>query len=197
MACQVYTFLITYDGLEDRIWRKAEVSSNYRLDQLGYLVLAAFDTMAYHLFAFRCRGDIYSIPDEGHLEYGDYDMMCFRLKDLKLKIGEIIQMDYDFGTTQTFHIQLIATEDMIRGRGNHYPYLLDGAGRGILDDYSSADLRELIDQIDRNGHTDEPIYYNEDSRPWNYRRFDLELDNALLKGEIMAIADGFLPFWED
>ena len=49
MATQVYTFHIVYEGLEKKIWRKVQVSSNYHLDQLGYLALAAFDTMAYHL----------------------------------------------------------------------------------------------------------------------------------------------------
>ena len=52
MTTKVYTFHITYEGLEEKIWRKVEVSSNYRLDQLGYMVLAAFDTLAYHLFEF-------------------------------------------------------------------------------------------------------------------------------------------------
>ncbi len=52
MSIKVYTFQISYEGLEDKIWRKAEVSSNARLDQLGYTVLASFDTMAYHLFEF-------------------------------------------------------------------------------------------------------------------------------------------------
>ena len=50
MATQVYTFHITYEGLEDKIWRKVAVSSNYQLNKLGYVVLATFDTMAYHLF---------------------------------------------------------------------------------------------------------------------------------------------------
>ena len=36
MATKVYTFHIVYEGLEEKIWRKVEVSSNYRLDQLGY-----------------------------------------------------------------------------------------------------------------------------------------------------------------
>lgn len=36
MATKVYTFQVTYEGLEDKIWRKIAVSSNYRLDQLGY-----------------------------------------------------------------------------------------------------------------------------------------------------------------
>ena len=52
MATNVYTFHVAYQGLEDKIWRDIEVSSNYRLDQLGYAVLAAFDTLACHLFHF-------------------------------------------------------------------------------------------------------------------------------------------------
>lgn len=50
MATQVYTFKITYADCDNRIWRTAAVSSNYTLAELGYMVLATFDTMAYHLF---------------------------------------------------------------------------------------------------------------------------------------------------
>ena len=45
MATNVYTFHVTYEGLEDKIWRDIEVSSNYRLAQLGYAVLAAFGAL--------------------------------------------------------------------------------------------------------------------------------------------------------
>lgn len=64
MAAKVYTFRIAYEGLEDRIWRKVEVSSNYRLDQLGYLILATFDTLACHLFAFYFDNGQFEIPNE-------------------------------------------------------------------------------------------------------------------------------------
>ena len=195
MATKVYTFHITYEGLEEKIWRKVEVSSNYRLDQLGYMVLAAFDTMAYHLFEFYYDDDRFEIPNED-APFEQIDMADFKLHQLKLKLGDRIRMEYDFGTTQTFWLELVEIEDMKRGWGRRYPYVLDGAGRGIIDDMSCAELSELVAQIDRNGNTDDPIYYQERMMPWDYRWFDLDCMNSLLKGEIELIEEGYAPFWQ-
>lgn len=195
MATKVFTFHIAYEGLEDRIWRKAEVSSNYRLDQLGYLVLAAFDTMAYHLFEFSFDDEKFGIPNEDE-EYDQIDMAVFKLHQMGLKIGDRIRMDYDFGTTQTFWIELVGIEEMKRGSGRRYPCISDGAGRGIIDDLPSDELIELVEQIDRNGKTDEPIYYQGGVQPWDYRRFDINCTNILLKGEIAQIEEEYAPFWE-
>ena len=195
MATKVYTFHITYEGLEEKIWRKVEVSSNYRLDQLGYMVLAAFDTLAYHLFEFYYDDDRFEIPNED-APFEQIDMANFKLHQLDLKLGDRIRMDYDFGTTQTFWLELIEIADMKRGWGRRYPYVLDGAGRGIIDDMSCEELSELVAQIDRNGKTDEPIYYQERMMPWDYRWFDLDCINSLLKGEIELIEEGYAPFWQ-
>ena len=195
MATKVYTFHITYEGLEEKIWRKVEVSSNYRLDQLGYMVLAAFDTLAYHLFEFYYDDDRFEIPNED-APFEQIDMADFKLHQLKLKLGDRIRMEYDFGTTQTFWLELVEIADMKRGWGRRYPYVLDGAGRGIIDDMSCEELSELVAQIDRNGKTDEPIYYQERMMPWDYRWFDLDCMNSLLKGEIERIEEGYAPFWQ-
>ena len=195
MATKVYTFHITYEGLEEKIWRKVEVSSNYRLDQLGYMVLAAFDTMAYHLFEFYYDDDRFEIPNDD-APFEQIDMANFKLHQLDLKLGDRIRMDYDFGTTQTFWLKLIEIADMKRGWGRRYPYVLDGAGRGIIDDMSCEELRELVAQIDCNGKTDEPLYYQERMMPWDYRWFDLDCMNSLLKGEIELIEEGYAPFWQ-
>lgn len=195
MATKVYTFHITYEGLEEKIWRKVEVSSNYRLDQLGYMVLAAFDTLAYHLFEFYYDDDRFEIPNED-ATFEQIDMADFKLHQLKLKLGDRIRMDYDFGTTQTFWLELVEIADMKRGWGRQYPYVLDGAGRGIIDDMSCEELSELVAQIDRNGKTDEPIYYQERMMPWDYRWFDLDCINSLLKGEIELIEEGYAPLWQ-
>lgn len=195
MAAKVYTFHISYEGLEDRIWRKVEVSSNYRLDELGYLVLATFDTMAYHLFEFHYDGERFGFPAEDCLGK-QHDMVAVKLGHLNLRVGSRIRMDYDFGTTQTFWLDLIRIEEMGRGQGTHYPYLLDGAGRGIIDDMPCEMLKELVAQIDRNGKTDEPFYYQERLAPWDYRWFDLKPMNYLLKAEIAMIEEGYAPLWD-
>ena len=104
-------------------------------------------------------------------------------------------MDYDFGTTQTFWLELIGIKEMGRGKGTHYPYLLDGAGHGIIDDMPCEELKELMKQIDRNGQIDEPLYYKEERFLWDYRRFNLRASNYLLKAEISMIEEGYAPFW--
>ena len=194
MAAKVYTFHVSYEGLEDRIWRKVEVSSNYRLDRLGYLVLATFDTMAYHLFEFYYDDERFGFPAEDY-PVKRYDMAAFKLEHLNLRIGSRIRMDYDFGTTQTFWFELIGIKEMGRGQGNHYPYLIGGAGCGIIDDMPCDMLRELVAQIDRNGQTDKPFYYQERVVPWDYRRFNLKSMNSLLKYEITMIEEGYAPLW--
>ena len=50
-------------------------------------------------------------------------------------------MDYDFGTTQTFWLELIDIADMKRGWGRRYPYVLDGAVRGIIEDMSCEEMQ--------------------------------------------------------
>ena len=196
MAAKVFTFHIVYEGLEEKIWRNIAVSSNYRLDQLGYAVLAAFDTMAYHLFEFNYKDDRFEIPSDDADEE-QIDMAVFKLHQLDLKIGDRLRMDYDFGTTQTFWIELIGVEDMERGQGRRYPYITEGSGCGIIDDMSSDELQELIEQIDKTGKTEEPIYYNNRMMPWDYRWFELDNVNALFKGEIELIEDGYAPYWFD
>ena len=196
MAAQVYTFHITYEGLEDRIWRKVEVSSNYLLNRLGFVVLAAFDTKAYHLFEFHYKGERFSIPMKD-CPYAYYDMAAFKLHQLKLKVGDRIRMDYDFGTTQTFWLELIGIEEMPYRKGGHYPYIIDGAGRGIIDDMPCFELAEVVKQIDRNGQTEEPFYYLGQRVPRNFLRFNMETMNALLKGMIYVIEEGYYPFWEE
>ena len=196
MSAKVYTFHISYEGLEEKIWRNIAVSSNYRLDQLGYAVLAAFDTMAYHLFEFHYKDGRFEIPGDD-VDEEQLDMAVFKLHQLDLKIGDRLRMDYDFGTTQTFWIELIGVEDMERGQGRRYPYITEGSGCGIIDDMSSDELQGLIEQIDKDGKTKEPIYYNNRMIPWDYRWFNLDNINALFKGEIDIIEDGYAPFWFD
>ena len=202
MAAQVYTFHIAYSDLEDRIWRDAEVSSKTRLDQLGYLVLATFDTMAYHLFEIRFRNKVYAIPDmDNPPEY--YDLADYCLEDFAMEIGEQMELVYDFGTEQHFLLTLTAVRDMKRGEGRHFPWITAMNGRGIIDDMSAWELEELIAQIDRIGSTDEPVYYNRYGTdggflhaPWNINHFDLKSENGLLKGWIEEVEDGYAPFWE-
>ena len=204
MAAQVLTFHMAYEGLEDRIWRDVEISSKMRLDQLGYVVLATFDTLAYHLFKIELRGKVYGIPmPDEWIE--QYDLADFTLKALDLNVGEQMELVYDFGTEQHFFLTLTAVREMKRGEARHFPWVTAMNGRGIIDDMHVEELKELVAQIDKNGKTDEQVYYDrygmEDPMflpaPWDVNRFDLKTANGLLKYDVKDIEGGYAPFWEE
>lgn len=190
MATQVYTFKITYKGSNNKIWRTFEVSSNYDLARLGYMVLASFDTNAYHLFTIECKGIVYETAID---YYGDAPLMQeIKLSKLNLQPGEHIKMIYDFGCEQIFDIEFIGAVDMLRGKGTSYPKVIDGAGRGIIDDMPVDELMKIISKTDKNSKSDFIIttgFGNE--MVWDYRDYRIDYDNCLLKGEILRIQEGY------
>ena len=124
-AVQVYTFKITYLGVENRIWRTAQVSSNYDLARLGFMVLSTFDTLACHLFGMTFKGVRYFLDIE-ELESAPEGIVCSmlcmtRLNKLKMVIGDKLLMTYDYGCDQQFELELVSAEPMLRGKGTSYP----------------------------------------------------------------------------
>ena len=199
MAVQIYTFKITYADCDNKIWRIAAVSSNYTLSELGYMVLATFDTMAYHLFEMKYKGTTFFLTEEDFedLPYNEdepYDLLgLYKIGKLGMNIGDTIEMTYDFGCEQVFNIELLEIGDMPKGHGRAYPKILDGAGRGIVDDMPAFELLESIRKTDVDGHSG--IFYSSsgfDNVPeWDYRNYDIKIDNGLLKGTIEQIRDGY------
>ncbi len=199
MAVQIYTFKITYADCDNKIWRIAAVSSNYTLAKLGYMILASFDTMAYHLFEMKFKGTTYFLTDEDFEDLPNYDnerydlLGAYKIGMLGLNVGNTIEMTYDLGCCQVFDIELLEISDMPKGHGRAYPKILDGAGRGIVDDMSAFELLEAIKKTDEDGHSE--IYYSSDGfddvPEWDYRNYRVDWDNALLKGIIERISDGY------
>lgn len=197
MKTNVYKLHVEYEGLENKIWRDIEVSGNYFLNYLGYAVLATFDTMAYHLFEFEIKGERYIIPDEEFDEDEDFDMAWFKLYQFEFNVGDTFTMYYDYGTTQIFIFTVAEIRPLEKGGGRSYPKIVAGEGLGIIDDMTFDELSELIAQVEQNGKTNEEIYYKYENHPWNFRPYDIKSDNALLKGTIASIEEGYSPFWEE
>ena len=190
----VYTIKVVYAGCEDRIWRELQISSNAPLCQLGYAVLATFDTLAYHLFSISYGGNSYELPDEDMEISENKCLFCVRLSALDLRVGSKLEMVYDFGCEQVFSMEVTDIQPMKKGAGRAYPKITAGAGSGIIDDMPSDELLELIRNIDKRGFS---FFCYEGKEPeivWDYRNYDMELDNQLLKGEIERIAEGYGAF---
>lgn len=191
----IYTLKVNYQGCENKIWREAQISSNAFLADMGYMVLATFDTLAYHLFSISYKDIAFELPNEDEDVPFEECLFCVKLGELGAKVGDKLTMLYDFGCDQEFEIEIKSIEPMPKGAGRSYPKIIAGEGKGILDDVPAFETLEIINDTDKNGSS-VYTYLNkyEDEVIWDYRDYDLKTDNLLLKGEIARIAEGYSAF---
>ena len=116
------------------------------------------------------------------------DPIKTKLSALKLSIGDVLEMEYDYGASWKFTIKLVAITEMKKGSGNHYPYVTAGQGRGIIEDRPPFELAEIIEKTDKTGILPQVCdNFLDEEIEWDYRKFDLEFCNIILKREIEAI----------
>lgn len=191
---KVLTFKVGIEGLEDKIWRCIEITDRRTVADLAYTILATFDSLAYHLYDIKHGNDRYDcmIDPMDLRNYNFKDAIRTKLSDVDFENNNKMIMEYDFGSTTTFIITYLESRNMEKYNGNHYPYIIDGAGRGMLDDMCDFELKEVVEDIDKKGYSDHfftPGY--ERKIKYDYRQFNIKTNNALLKGEIQDIKNGY------
>lgn len=192
---KVLTFKVEIKELEDRIWRKIEITDNKTIADLAYTILATFDSLAYHLYDVTYKDKIYdcwSCMDDYPLKENILNAVTAKLSTINLKEKDKMIMEYDKGTPTDFVITYIDSKEIERGNGRHYPYIIDGSGRGMIDDIDSYKLKEIVNDIDKKGYSEHyftPGY--ERSIKYDYRDYDIKGDNILLKGKIEEIKYAF------
>lgn len=178
----VYKFKVKLKEVSDKIWRDIEITSVSSVAKLGYAVLAAFESNASHFFNIQFNGKRYEIIfDEDFGLTPAIDPIKTKLSALKLSVGDVLKMEYDYGAGWEFTIELVSITEMKRGFGTHYPYITDGAGKGIIEDTYAYFLADLIKKADT-----AKISYN-NAYNWDYKDFDLEYSNVFFKDKIYKI----------
>lgn len=184
---RILTLHIALDGLEKVIWRHVEVADDMPLNQLAYLIMVSFDTDANHLYVIYSGGEEYS---EGNWdEFEGHNSRKTRLADLHLMRGDTLEMDYDFGAGYQFNIEVVCEE--ITDRECDLPKIENGEGCGIIENSSLPEMIQYIDQIYMTGKTKRPIYYKGRKEPWDYRKFDVNEANKMLKSEMAKITKAY------
>ncbi len=192
---KVLTFKVGIEGLEDKIWRKIEITDRRTVADLAYTILATFDSLAYHLYNIIYDNKIYDCwvcIEDDYSDIPKVNATITKLKDLELKENDTMEMEYDYGSTTNFKITYLGSTDLERGNGSHYPYVIDGAGRGMLDDMCDFELKEIVEDIDKKGYSEHyftPGY--ERTIKYDYRQFNIKNNNALLKGLVLEIKNGY------
>ena len=185
----VYKFKVTIKEVPDKIWRDIEISSLSSVAKLGYTILATFEAAASHLFNIKFNGKRYEIVIEDDFEFEPViDPIKTKLSALKLAVGDVLEMEYDYGAGWEFTIELLSITEMKKGSGNHYPYVTAGQGKGIIENIPPFELAEIIEATDKTGILPQVCdNFLDEEIEWDYRKFDLEYCNVFLKGEIEQI----------
>lgn len=185
----VYKFKAAIKEVPDKIWRDIEISSLSSVAKLGYTILAAFEAAASHLFNIQFKGKRYEIVFEDDFEFEPViDPIKTKLSALKLAVGDVLEMEYDYGAGWEFTIKLVTITEMKKGSGNHYPYVTAGQGKGIIENIPPFELAGIIEETDKTGILPQVCdNFLDEEIEWDYRDFDIKICNALLKGEIEQI----------
>ena len=174
---------------------KIEITDRRTVADLAYTILATFDSLAYHLYDIKYKDKIYDCwvcVEDDHREVELVNAITTKLSSIGLKENDTMEMEYDTGSPTTFKIKYLEERDLEGYNGSHYPYIIDGAGRGMLDDMCDFELKEIVQDIDKKGYSQHyftPGY--ERTIKYDYREFNLKNNNALLKGLILEIKNGY------
>lgn len=192
MKAQIYRFKMEYVGFEDKINRVVDVSSNFTMAKLAYSVLAAFDTLAYHLYNMTFKGQTFKIALDEDIDEFAGDPTTVKLNKLNLQVGDKIDMLYDYGCDQRFVITFVGASEMAKGSGPSYPRIISGSGKGILEDVFPVEFGEIIAEIDKTGVSNHKYLSSSgEEKDWDYREFDAEIANMSFRYEVEAIAQGY------
>ena len=189
---KVLRFKVGIEGLEDKIWREIEINDRRTVADLAYTILATFDSLAYHLYNIKYKGYTFDCFGSTEVDEDIIDATITKLSVLGLETNDKLEMEYDFGSTTTFKITYLGERNMSEFEGYLYPNIVDGAGRGMLDDMCDFELKEIVEDTDRKGYSD---YYvtpgYEKYEKYDYRKFNLKANNKKLKGLVLEIKNGY------
>ena len=95
-----------------------------------------------------------------------------------METNDELEMEYVYGSTTTFKITYIGERSMTEFEGYLYPNIVDGAGRGMLDDMCDFELKEIVEVTDRKGYSAHYVTSRyEKQEKYDYKKINLKGNN--------------------
>lgn len=186
---KMYTFKITLEGYEDKMYRIINVPAALTLADLGYAMLSIFNTEYSHLFAFEIRNQKYLCEAEREVSYSDFDeeefAVDYDLSDFNFRKNSKFRCLYDYGEGYFFKIEVIdirTTKEFITIEDLE---VLEGKGFGIIEDAKHIlDMyyhdKNAFKQFVKENNLDDEMF------PTN-QKFDLDTCNEVLYDQFMDV----------
>lgn len=175
-------FHIEIEELEDKMWRSIVVSSDYTLAELGYLIMSIFNIYTSEYFSFSYDNNKYDCLPPLYNSNNYKSAQVIYLKDINFKKEDVIKFIYNNNNNKiVFNIKYLKLKDDYK---ENLPFIIDGAGKGVIDDVSITELKEIISETDSTGklpYSTIVIEENDEEieEVYDYRDFDLKDCNTV------------------
>ena len=190
---KVLVFKVGIKGLENKIWRKIEIKDSDNLADLVYLIMATFEIYSNEFFLIIYDNKKYdsAISLYDNDEYKS--AMSIKLQDLLFDSNKEMLLEYNYQFKIIFIISYIGNKD---GENIDYPVIVSGAGKGVIDYVSSDELKQIVDETDKLGHSNYSttiIWENDEEieEVFDYRDFELKDNNMISKINLSFIKDSY------
>lgn len=181
----LYTFKPILNDIPKPFYRTIKISVNLPMARLAYAILTSFDESASHLFNMNYKGKryeiVYGADDLAELMGPAIDPTAVKLSQLGLRAGDKISLDYDYGVSWNWTIEFLSVEKMEPGTSSKYPCIVNGFGRGIIEDTFPGEIEKIIEMTDKTGEMLVEYQDKKKNYYWDYRDFDIDYMNDILK----------------
>jgi hypothetical protein len=178
---QIYQFKVTLKDSKPPIWRRVQVRSDTRLDQMHAILQTIMGWWDYHLHQFFIFGQYYGVPDP---EFDDFmetkDEKRYKLSNFHPEEGFKCIYEYDFGDSWE-HI-LLLEKILPAERGTQYPLCLKGKRARPPEDVGGIwGYEDFLEAINNPEHEEHESYLEWVGGEFDPEAFDLDEINEGLK----------------
>jgi hypothetical protein len=167
-----YLYRVHYYRCEKLLWRLISVPWRMKLDRFAYVILSSFDTSGTLDFTFRYRKRDFE-PMPNTQRWGEEDMTKVTLSSLRMVKNEKMDLFYDIRWDHWLVVTFLGTDEE---RSDGVPIVLDGAGRGILENWGPVRFTRLITTEKEPYSTYRPFGRGEFDL-WDFNDYSIEEDN--------------------
>ena len=186
---------ITLAGVDPPIWRRLLLPLDLNFAQLHEVIQAAFGWTDSHLHQFVVGGLIVGAPEfdqDGDSGRQTFEATRIFLRDLdfmRLPDPKILY-EYDFGDGRRHWIEF--ETEVLRGPGEAYPLLVDGARRGPPEDVGGPDgYSDFLEAWVNPTHAEHKSMRRWVGRTFEPDKFDRERTQTAINGALRKCRRGY------
>jgi len=178
---QIYQFKVTLKGSKPPIWRRIQVRSDTRLDQMHEIIQVVMGWEDYHLHQFIIFDQYFGVPHDDYLGFIDmHDEKRYQLSDFGAKEGFKCIYEYDFGDGWE-HI-LLLEKILPADQGTRYPLCLKGKRACPPEDVGGVwGYVYFLEAINDPEHEEHEMYIEWIGGKFDPEKFDIDYINRRLR----------------